>query len=177
MARTVGTPVTSYSSIAHSYATEDMREQLANMKDINQVTCYGKADINSIYGGFFFYGVHMVEPLIYMFDEKIISARFNKNDKENLNSSASLVFENGRMATLIITSKKYGWQTFVETDEGVVELKSKKEKVDPDRNYVEYGNYVQYRKGNPGATKSIIHGIAVLEAIQKSIITGQLGNC
>lgn len=171
MARTEGTPVTSYSSIAHSYATEDMRAQLSKMKDINQVSCYGKADINSIYGGFFFYGVHMVEPLIYLFDEKIVSARFNKNDKENLNSTASLVFENGRMATLIITSKKYGWQTFVESDEGVVELKSNVKIEGPDKNYVDMVNMFSTGK-EPRSHDSIIHGIAVLEALQKSIISG-----
>jgi hypothetical protein len=171
MAKAVGTPVTSYSSIAHSYATDDMRSQLKEFKDINQVTCYGKADINSIYGGFFFYGVHMVEPLIYLFDEKIISARFNKNDRENLNSSASLVFENGRMATLVITTKKYGWQTFVETEEGVVELKSRVETKGPDKNYVDM--VTMFSTGmEPRSHESIIHGIAVLEAIQKSIISG-----
>ena len=171
MAREVGTPVTSYSSIAHSYATEDMRKQLAEIKDINQITCYGKADINSIYGGFYFYGVHMVEPLIYLFDEKIVSARFNKNDKENLNSSASLIFENGRMATLVFTTKKYGWQTFVETDEGVVELKSRVEKVDPDKNYVDMVNMFSTGE-EPRSHESIVHGIAVLEAINKSVISG-----
>lgn len=171
MARALGTPVTSYSSIAHSYATDDMRSQLKELKDINQVTCYGKADINSIYGGFFFYGVHMVEPLIYLFDEKIVSARFNKNDRENLNSSASLVFENGRMATLVITTKKYGWQTFVETEEGVVELKSRVETKGPDKNYVDM--VTMFSTGTePRSHESIIHGIAVLEAIQKSIISG-----
>tara|TARA_R110000868_G_scaffold258628_4_gene516189 strand:+ start:8043 stop:9035 length:993 start_codon:yes stop_codon:yes gene_type:complete len=171
MAKEVGTPVTSYSSIAHSNATVDMKKQLAEMKEINQVTCYGKADINSIYGGFFFYGVHMVEPLIYLFDEKIISARFNKNEKENLNSSASLVFENGRMATLVITTKKYGWQTFVETEEGVVELKSSVETKGPDKNYVDMVTMFSTGK-EPRTHESIIHGIAVLEALQKSIITG-----
>ncbi|MBC8769203.1 Gfo/Idh/MocA family oxidoreductase [Arenibacter sp. BSSL-BM3] len=171
MAKEVGTPVTSYSSIAHSNATVDMRKQLAEMKEINQVTCYGKADINSIYGGFFFYGVHMVEPLIYLFDEKIVSARFNKNEKENLNSTASLIFENGRMATLVITSKKYGWQTFVETDEGVVELKSRVETVGPDKNYVDMVTMFSTGK-EPRSHESIIHGIAILEALQKSIISG-----
>ena len=171
MAKEVGTPVTSYSSIAHSNATVDMKKQLTEMKEINQVTCYGKADINSIYGGFFFYGVHMVEPLIYLFDEKIISARFNKNEKENLNSSASLVFENGRMATLVITTKKYGWQTFVETEEGVVELKSSVETKGPDKNYVDMVTMFSTGK-EPRTHESIIHGIAVLEALQKSIITG-----
>lgn len=170
IARKLGTPVTSYSSIAHSYATEDLRKQVANMQDLTQITCYGKADINSIYGGIYFYGVHLVEPLLYLFDERVVSARINKNNKENLNSSASLVFENGMMATLIFTSKKYGWQTFVETDEGVVELKSRVKKVDPDKNYIDM--VAMFNTGKePRAHESIIHGIAVLEALYKSQIT------
>lgn len=170
LARSVGTPVTSYSSIAHSHDTDDMRKQLEEMKEINQITCYGKADINSIYGGFFFYGVHMVEPLIYLFDEKIVSAKFNKNEKDNLNSTASLIFENGRMATLVITTKKYGWQTFVETDEGVVELKSRVKTDGPDKNYVDMVTMFSTGK-EPRSHESIVHGIAVLEALQKSLIS------
>ena len=171
MARDVGTPVTSYSSIAHSYATEDMRKQV-EIKDINQVTCYGKADLNSIYGGFYFYGVHMVEPLIYLFDEKVVSARINKNEKDNLNSTASLVFENGMMATLIITSKKYGWQTFIETDEGIVELKPRVEKVDPDKTYIDMVK--MFETGvEPRSHESIVHGIAVLEALYNSSNSGK----
>ncbi len=171
MAKKAGTPVASYSSIAHNYATDDMRKQLDEMEDINQITCYGKADINSIYGGIYFYGVHMVEPLIYLFDERVVSARVNKNEEDNLNSTASLVFENGMMATLIITSKKYGWQTFIETKEGVVELKSRVEKVDPDKNYVDMVTMFSTGK-EPRTHESIIHGIAILEALHKSVISG-----
>jgi len=172
LAKKIGTPITSYSSIAHSYANDNMREQLKEMGNINQVTCYGKADINSIYGGIYFYGVHMVEPLIYLFDEKVVSARVNVNKMDNLNSTASLVFENGMMATLIITSKKYGWQTFVETEQGVVELKSKAEKIDPDKNYVDM--VTMFSTGRePRSHESIVHGIAVLEAMHKSVTTGK----
>ncbi len=171
MAEDVGTPVTSYSSIAHSFATEDMRKQVDEIKGINQITCYGKADLNSIYGGIYFYGVHMVEPLIYLFDEKVVSARINKNEKDNLNSTASLVFEDGMMATLIITSKKYGWQTFIETNEGIVELKSRVEKVEPDKAYVDMVK--MFETGvEPRSHENIIHGIAVLEALYKSSSSG-----
>jgi len=171
MARKKGTPVTSYSSVAHSYATDNLRKQIDDLGDINQVTCYGKADLNSIYGGFYFYGVHLVEPLLYLFDDRVVTVRINKNEEENLNSSASLVFENGMMATLIITTRKYGWQTFVETEEGIVELTSKVEKVNPDKGYVDMVNMFSTGK-EPRSHESIIHGIAVLEALNKSVDSG-----
>ncbi|MEQ6119170.1 Gfo/Idh/MocA family oxidoreductase [Reichenbachiella sp. MALMAid0571] len=175
MARKVGTPVTSFSSIAHSYDTFDVREQLNGIDGISQVVCYGRVDINSEYGGVYFYGPHLVEPLVYLFDEKVISARINKNVKENKNSSASLVYENGMLVTLIFTYKKYGWQTFVETDEGVVEMKSRVEKKDPGKNYVDMVE--MFKTGvEPRSHESIIAGIAILEALYNSAISDKWEN-
>ena len=54
LARRLGTPVTSYSSIAHSAATFDMKQQLAGMESINQVVRSGPVDMDSEYGGIFF---------------------------------------------------------------------------------------------------------------------------
>ena len=41
LAKEVGTPVTSFSSIAHSYETFDIKRQVASMGEINQVVRYG----------------------------------------------------------------------------------------------------------------------------------------
>ena len=79
MARKHGTPVTSYSSIAHSAATFDMKEQVASMGKITQVVRTGPVDMNSKYGGIFFYGVHIVQPLMYMFGEDIDRVRVSRN--------------------------------------------------------------------------------------------------
>ena len=172
MAKKTGTPVTSFSSIAHSYDTFDVRAQLDEIDGINQVVCYGPLDINSEYGGVYFYGPHLVEPLVYLFDEKVVSARINKNVNENKNSSASLVYENGMLVTLIFTHKKYGWQTFVETDEGVVEMKSRVEKKDSGKNYVDMVE--MFKTGvEPRSHESIVAGIAILEALYNSAISGK----
>jgi len=76
MARQFGTPVTSYSSIRPIVLRhkEDMREaNVGEYGKIKSVTLLCKADYYKFhYGGFFFMVLHMVEPLIYMFDEKII---------------------------------------------------------------------------------------------------------
>src|SRR6056297_2550114 len=51
MAREVGTPVTSYSSVAQSAATFDIKNQVDEMENIYQVIRTGSVDLDSKYGG------------------------------------------------------------------------------------------------------------------------------
>ena len=71
LARKHGAPVTSYSSVAQSNSTFDIKEQVESMGMINQVVRYGPVEMDSQYGGVFFYGVHLVQPLMYIFGEDI----------------------------------------------------------------------------------------------------------
>lgn len=168
MARAAGTPVTSYSSIAHSAATMDIKEQLKELGEINQVMRSGPVELDSKYGGVFFYGVHIVQPLIYLFDQKIEKVRITQNGQ---NSGANLVFDNGMLVSLVFTTKKYGWQTFVETENGIVELKSRVEAPKPDKNYTDMVE--MFRTGKePRSHQSILEGVAILEALERSVNSG-----
>ncbi len=169
LARKHGTPVTSFSSIAHSYETFDIKEQLNDIPDIKQVVRYGPVDLESEYGGIFFYGAHMVQPLLYLFGDQVQRVQVHKNGK---NSSASLVFANGMLATLIFTTKKYGWQTHIETDEGIMALKSRVEEKKPAKNYIDMVEMFKTRK-EPRSHESIIHCVSVLESLEKSVASGQ----
>ena len=168
LARKHGTPVTSFSSIAHSYETFAIKEQLKNIKDINQVVRYGRVDLESKYGGVFFYGAHIVQPLLYLFGDNVHKVQVHQNGK---NSSASLVFKDGMLATLVFTTKKYGWSTHIETEEGIIPLKSTTEENGPSKNYVDMVEMFKTGK-EPRSHQSIIHCVAVLEALEKSIATG-----
>ncbi len=165
LARKLGTPVTSYSSIAHSNATYDIKKQLESMEIINQVVRYGPLDMDSKYGGIFFYGVHLVQPLMNMFGEDIERVRVTRNGQ---NGSANLVFSSGLFATLIFKNLAYDWETFVETKEGLVELKSRVEESDPAINYVDMVH--MFRTGKePRSHQSILNCVSVLEALEKSV--------
>ncbi len=165
MARQHGTPVTSYSSIAHSHATFDIKKQVESMGKINQVVRYGPVEIDSKYGGIFFYGVHLVQPLMEMFGEDIERVKVTSEGKKG---SASLVFKSGLYATLVFKNVSYGWETFVETDDGLVELKSRVEESDPAINYVDMVE--MFRTGKePRSHESILKCVAVLEAMEKSV--------
>ena len=168
MARELGTPVTSFSSVRQSDGTFDMKEQLETLGEYQQIICLGPADINSKYGGIFFYGVHMVEPLLFLFGENIDRVRVSKNGN---NASASLAYDDGKLGTLIFKNISRGWETFVETGEGIIELKSRVEERVPGRNYVDMVE--MFRTGRePRSHQSILAGIAVLEALEESVNTG-----
>ncbi|MFY0650791.1 MAG: Gfo/Idh/MocA family oxidoreductase [Cyclobacteriaceae bacterium] len=169
LARKLGTPVTSFSSIAQNDETFDIRDQLNEKGSINQVIRSGRLDMNSKYGGVFFYGAHLIQPLMFMFDDEIEKVRIIKN---GTNSGATLVFSNGMLASLVFTTKKYGWQTFIETENGIEELKSRVEAKDPGRNYVDMVE--MFRTGKePRTDESILKGVAVLEALEKSVASSK----
>ncbi|MDT7828655.1 Gfo/Idh/MocA family oxidoreductase [Pricia sp. S334] len=169
LAEKLGTPVTSFSSIANSYDTFDIKEQLKTMGEINQVVRYGPVELDSEYGGIFFYGVHTLQPLLYLFGDTVERVRIQNNGK---NSTASLVFEDGMMATMVFTTTR-GWRTYVENSEGITELNSRlEEKPNPGKNYVDMVH--MFKTGETSRSKeSIIHCVAVLEALEKSVANEQ----
>lgn len=165
LARKHGTPVTSYSTIAHSAATFDMKEQLASLGAINQVVRTGPVEMDSKYGGIFFYGVHIVQPLMYMFGEDIDRVRVSRNSQTG---SASLVYRNGLFVTLILKNVAHGWETFVETEDGLMELNSRVEESDPALCYTDMVE--MFRTGRePRSHASILNCVRVLEALEKSV--------
>ncbi|MCK4855529.1 MAG: Gfo/Idh/MocA family oxidoreductase [Bacteroidales bacterium] len=168
MAREAGTPVTSFSSVRQSDATFDMKKQMESLGEFNHIVSLGPADLESKYGGIFFYGVHIIEPLLFLFGENVSKVRITRNEK---NSTASLAYDDGKLATLIFNNMYSGWETFIDTKEGLIKLDSSVEKSDPTKNYVDMVE--MFRTGKePRSHQSILAGVAVLEALEESVITG-----
>jgi len=169
LARKHGTPVTSYSSIAHSAATFDIKEQIASLGKINQVVRTGPVEMDSKYGGIFFYGVHIVQPLMYMFGEDIERVRITRKGQTG---SANLVYKNGLFVTLIMKNIARGWETYVETEDGLTELKSRVEESDPALCYTDMVD--MFRTGRePRTHESILNCVRVLEALELSVNSQQ----
>ncbi len=169
MAEELKTPVTSFSSIAQTDGTFDMKKQIDAMGEISHIIMSGPADLDSPYGGIFFYGVHLVEPLIYMFGDNVRKVRITRSGK---NATASLIYADDRIATLIFRHLSYGWKTFVENKDGTVELKSRVTESDPPRNDADMVE--MFRTGKePRSHESILKGIAILEALERSATSDQ----
>ncbi len=165
MARKYGTPVTSFSAETMSNATFDSKKQVESMGKINQVIRCGRVDVDSEYGGIFYYGVHSLQPLMYIFGEDIVRVKVTKNGK---NGSASLVFNSGLYATMIFKDSFSGWETFVETEDGLIALKSRIEETDPAICYT--AMVEMFRTGKePRSHESMLKDVAVLEALEKSV--------
>ena len=108
-----------------------------------------------------------MQPLIFIFGEDIIKVRVNKSNKL---ATASLVFSSGRLATLIFKSLSREWETFIETKNGIIQLKPRVKETDPAKNYVDMVE--MFRSGKePLGYSSILSPIAVLEALEKSAMT------
>ena len=80
-----------------------------------------------------------------VYGEDIERIRISRNQK---NTKATVAYQNGMIATLIFINKYYGWNTFIERDEGLVELKPRVEETDPPENYVEKVEILKQEK-NP----------------------------
>ena len=71
LARSVGTPVSSWSTSAHNDETLDIKKQLESFEKVNHIVSFGPVDIESVWGGVFFYGVHIVDQLLCFFGDDV----------------------------------------------------------------------------------------------------------
>ena len=121
-------------------------------------------DLDSKYGGIFSYGVHIVQPLKYMFGEDIEEVKVNRNGSTG---NASLKFSSGLFTTLIFKHKAYDWETYVESGKRFEELRSRVEESDPPKNHADMVE--MFRTGKePRSHQSILNCVSILEAIEKS---------
>ena len=167
-AREHGTPVTSYSSVAQSEKVMDMRAQFAAMDGIQHVVMHGPADITSEYGGIFFYGVHIVQPMLNIFGEDVDRVRVNRKDTK---ATASVVFASGLIVTLIFT-KERSRGTYVLTKEGLRAIESRVQERVPPKHYLDM--VAMFRTGKePRSHASMLKCVAVLQALEQSVESGK----
>ena len=167
LARSVGTPVSSWSTFAYSDGSLDIKKQLESFENINHVVSFGPVDIESVWGGVFFYGVHIVDQLLCFFGDDVEKVRVSRNGK---NASADIAFRSGILATLIFLNSTYAFAAYAETKQGIIELKSRVNETDPPRCYVDMVE--MFRTGKePRSHQSLLFSVAVLEALEKSVIS------
>ena len=167
-AREHGTPVTSFSSVGQSDKVKDMRAQFAAMDGIQHVVIHGPADIVSIYGGIFFYGVHIVQPMLNILGEDVERVRINRNGTK---ATASVLFASGLIATLIFT-KERSRGTYVITKGGLRAIEARVQETAPPKHYRDM--VAMFRTGEePRSHASILKCVAVLQALEQSVDSGK----
>lgn len=167
IAREMKTPVTSYSTAAHTDEVLDMKSQITAIGNIIHIISSGYSDVDDTkYGGVFFYGVHVVQRLIYIFGEDIERVRVSRHGEK---TTASLVFKSGYFATLIFFKKgPRGIDTLLLTDEEMKKLEPRIKEKEPEKPYRDMVE--MFRTGKePRSHDNILKCVAVLEALEKSV--------
>src|SRR5690606_2261715 len=79
MAKSLGTPVSSWSTAAHTQKIFDLKSQVEKLGEINNFVAFGPVDIESQWGGVFFYGVHIVDQVLNIFGDNVEKVRVSRN--------------------------------------------------------------------------------------------------
>lgn len=97
-ARKKGTPVTSFSVMSHQKSFFALEEELKTIGDISAGATYGPCDLESQYGGVFFYGVHQVDMALHAFGYDVEQVAVIRN-RDGF-AVGELLYPDGRIVTL-----------------------------------------------------------------------------
>jgi predicted dehydrogenase len=167
LARSLGTPVSSWSTSAHTDRVEDLRKKAEALGPIANFVTFGSVDIESQWGGVFFYGVHTVDQVLNIFGDNVVRVRVSKIGRT---ATGTLAFENGMLATLVFLTQGSGRGMYAETKKGVTELNSEVQETDPPKCYVDMVEL--FRSGKEARShQRILFSMAVLEALERSVMS------
>ncbi|MEP7271408.1 MAG: Gfo/Idh/MocA family oxidoreductase [Acidobacteriota bacterium] len=166
LARSKKTPVSSFSTLSRGEAIADLKKQVKALTQLQYVISAGHCDVDSPYGGVFFYGVHQIERLMELFGEDISRVRVSRHRQD---ASAILLFASGLQATVILSGQRPPFEIAVVTGQGLRKLESavKDDPLTPYREIVEL-----FREGKESRShESLLKEIAILEALERSVQT------
>ena len=165
LAHSVGTPVSSWSTSAHTDRTMDLKKQVEGIGMINNFVAFGPVDIESQWGGVFFYGVHLVDTVLNMFGDNIDKVRVSRNGRI---ANGTLVFNNGMLVTLVFLTQGSSRGMYAETKKGVVDIQTEVRETYPPKCYIDMVE--MFRTGKISRSHNrILYSIAVLEALERSV--------
>ena len=185
-ARRLGVPVTSYSSLPTQQSFADLKRRLAKAGEIRALTTAGPVDLESAWGGVFFYGIHQVDMIVDILggDVRAVSvargpqprciAVGDPRARHAKNAVAHLFYADGRVAVMhCLESGSAGFQVSATTDAGSVAARVEMDQnpyVNSTRTFVR-----MFKTGvEPLSHERILQPVAILEALEKAVKTGKL---
>ena len=172
-ARRLNVPVTSFSTVPTYPSFETFRRAVGAAGGSAAVASFGPCDLNSEYGGVFFYGIHQVDLLLTLLGADVRAVGVSRAPAGGA-AVANLFWKDGRAAAMhCLPSHATGFQLSAATEAGNISAK-----------LVGRGNpYLagvrrfcrMFKTGRePVGHERILAPVAVLEAMQKSVRTGKL---
>ena len=172
LARKKGAPVTSFSVMSHQKTFYAFCEEIKTLGTITAGTTYGPCDLNSPYGGVFFYGVHQVNLALNAFGFDVDRVFIFENVDGF--AAAQLLYRDGKIVTLnLIKDGVSGFAVAAAGADGYVQ----RALVRDERPYLTGVKIftTMFATGvEPFSEEEILKPIQVLEALQRSIESGNV---
>ena len=164
-ARELNVPVCSFSVLPKQASFAQLQEDVRELGRIVSVVSTGPCDIDSEYGGVFFYGIHQVDMVVRLLDWDITHVQLNRGEQ---NHTATLYSASGAISTMnLIGEGRVGFHVSVIGEKGRTDRE-----IGYDENTYLTGVLDFCRMFSTGETDetdgSILTPVAVLEALEKS---------
>ncbi|MFB3892893.1 MAG: Gfo/Idh/MocA family protein [Phycisphaerae bacterium] len=168
-----GVPVTSFSTVPLQKCSREYAKAIRKAKVVS-VASAGPCDLDSKYGGVFFYGIHQVDMLLECFGTDVVRTAVSRSPGSP-NASATMWWTSGMVGTVQCLndqlSRNSGMQFLAVTDSGPLAVK-----VQYDANIYLTGIKTfcrMFKTGKePFEHRRFLASIAVLEAMEKSVNAG-----
>lgn len=169
-ARELDVPVCSFSVLPKQASFAQLQEDVRELGRIISVVSTGPCDIDSEYGGVFFYGIHQVDMVVRLLDWDITHVQLNRGEQ---NHTATLYSASGAISTMnLIGEGRVGFHVSVIGEKGRADRV-----IGYDENTYLAGVLDFCHMFSTGETDetdgSILTPVAVLEALEKSQELGE----
>ena len=169
-ARELDVPVCSFSVLPKQASFAQLQEDVRELGRIISVVSTGPCDIDSEYGGVFFYGIHQVDMVVRLLDWDITHVQLNRGQQ---NHTATLYSASGAISTMNLVGEGR-----VDFHVSVIGEKGRADRViSYDENTYLTGVLDFCRMFSTGETdetdSSMLTPVAVLEALEKSQASGE----
>jgi len=169
-ARELDVPVCSFSVLPKQASFAQLQEDVRELGRIISVVSTGPCDIDSEYGGVFFYGIHQVDMVVRLLDQDITHVQLNRGRQ---NHTATLYSASGAISTMnLVGEGRVGFHVSVIGEKGRTDRV-----IGYDENTYLTGVLDFCRMFSTGETDetdgSILTPVAVLEALEKSQESGE----
>lgn len=169
-ARELNVPVCSFSVLPKQASFAQLQEDVRELGRIISVVSTGPCDIDSEYGGVFFYGIHQVDMVVRLLGQDVAHVQLNRGQQ---NHTATLYSASGAISTMnLVGEGRVGFHVSVIGEKGRTDRV-----ISYDENTYLTGVLDFCRMFSTGETDetdgSILTPVAVLEALEKSQESGE----
>lgn len=174
LARRKKVPITSFSVIPLQQSFAQFKTAAAGLGKIVSLTTIGPVDLDSEYGGVFFYGIHQVDAIIDLLGVNVESVQVQRHGNGGV---ATLFYKDGPVVTMHCVNNKnwtFHWTAVGDTD--VLAWKHAGDGAEAGGPYFTGAKtFVEMfrTKREPFSHERMLAPVAVLEALAKSLPKGK----